>query len=474
MRSVASDAAERLRTAIDRRVATARIVQALGVAGRIGCVAACDWAAALIASRIAGFPPDSRLVTGTVLAAAALAAWVFARRAMASWPTRLSLALAAERAQPELGERISRAIDFLDDTTTEGNGSTMLKSLAISQAADAAGRIVAVPVEGAARNVGFAAAAALALSLLAVAGTRRDTVAMHATTGTEAPADDSSRAAVRPTFDPRSAAGQAAARIAALAGFERRLANSLAGWFAEAPGLAAIDAPPRRRLAIADAATMHDDAVAGLSSAVDVIAAAAAARNAAPLSDAMADLAADANTAQANVSAAIRDHRLAAAAEAAGHLANRLTDAAALLGITVAASGDGSREPQRPPDGDGPLWLDPDSRALLDRLDRLERDVAAAPVAEGLALTAPGMPPETNASAGTVTGSGDGGAPAETPRSDGIASDGDGIERVWSLVPEQSLPLRPQAADAAAFPSHRQAIDAYYRLLLEQERSKPR
>ena len=284
MTSIAAPSAERLRTAIDRRVSTARLVLGLGVVGRIGCVAACVWAIAVVADRIAGGRVDARLVACTVLAAAALAAWFFARRAIASWPTRLSLALAAERAQPELGERISRAIGFLDDTTSESDGSTTLKALAISQAADAADRIVAVPIEGGTRHVGFAAAAAVALSLLAIAGTCRDAVTMHATIATEAPAADSSPATTRPTFEPLSAAGQAAARIAALAGFERRLANSLASWFAEAPGLAAIDAPPRRRLAIADAAALHDDVIDGASSAADVIATAAANSDATALS----------------------------------------------------------------------------------------------------------------------------------------------------------------------------------------------
>jgi hypothetical protein len=473
MRSIAPTSAERLRTAIDGRVARARVVHGLGVIGRIGCVAACVWAIAIIAGRVTGAGVDARLVAATVLTATAIAAWFFARRAIASWPTRLAIALAAERTQPELGERISRAIDFLEETTAAGDGSPTLKALAIEQAGDAADRIGAAPIEDTARHVGFAAVAAVALSLLVIAGTRRDTVTTHATTTTAAPADDSSRAAVRPTFDPQSAPGQAAARIAALAGFERRLAHSLAGWFAEAPGFAAVDVPPRRRLLIAEAAALHDDCLVSVSADADMLAAAAKAADEAALSIALADLAADVDSAKAAVSAAIRDHRLAAAAEAAGHLADRLTEAAALLGIPVAATGNGSLEAQRPLGGNEPLSLDRDPRALLDRLDRLDRAVASASVAEGLAVTVPGMPPETNASAGTATGSGDGGAPAETPQSAGLAPGGDGIERVWSLVPEQSQTLRPQASDAATFPSHQRAIDAYYRLLLEQERSKP-
>lgn len=445
----------------------------LGVIGRIGCVAACVWAAALIASRIAGVPVDARRITFAVLAATAMAAWFFGRRTIASWPTRLAIALAAEQAQPDLGERISRAIDFLEETTAAGVGSPTLKALAIEQAADAANRIGPAPIQGAARHLGFAVTAAMTLSLLAIAGTRRDTVTTHTTTTTEAPTGDSSRGTVRPTFDRLSAAGQAAARIAALAGFERRLAHSLAGWFAEAPGIAAIDAPPRRRLAIAEAAALHDDCLVSASVDADMLAAAAKAADEAALSVSLANLAADLDSSQATVSAAIRDHRLAAAAEAAGHLADRLAGVATLLGIPVAAAGNGSLEPLRPLDGNEPLVLDGDSRALLDRLDRLDRAVASASAAEGLAVTVPGMPPETNASAGTATGSGDGGAPAETPQSAGLAAGGDGIERVWSLVPEQSQTLRPQAADAATFPSHRRAIDAYYRLLLEQKRPQP-
>lgn len=473
MRSIAATSTERLRAAIDGRVATARVVHGLGVLGRIGCVAACVWAIAIIAGRVTGAGVNARLITVAVLAAAAIAAWLFARRAIASWPTRLAIALAAERTQPEIGERISRAIDFLDDTTAGGDGSPTLKALAIEQAGDAAERIGAAPIAGAARHLFFAAAATMALSLLAITATRRDTVTTHATTTTEAPGDESSRGTVRPTFDRLSAAGQAAARIATLAEFERQLAGSLAGWFAEAPGFAAVDVPARRRLAIAEAAALHDNCLVSVSADADMLAAAATAADEAALSSALANLAADVDASQATISAAIRDHRLAAAAEAAGRLADRLAEVAALLGIPVAATGNGSLEPQRPLDGNEPLVLDGDSRALLDRLDRLDRAVASAPVADGLAATVPGMPPETNASAGTATGAGDGGAPAETPQSAGLAPGGDGIERVWSLVPEQSQTLRPQAADAATFPSHRRAIDAYYRLLLEQKRPKP-
>jgi hypothetical protein len=472
MTSIAAPSAERLRTAIDRRVFTARLVHGLGAVGRIGCVAACVWAIAVVADRIAGGRVDARLVACTVLAAAAIAAWFFARRAIASWPTRLSLALAAERAQPELGERISRAIDFLDETAADGDGSTTLKALAISQAADAADRIVAVPIDGASRHVGFAAAAAVALSLLAIAGTRRDAVTTHATIATESPAADSSPATIRPTFDPLSAAGQAAARIAALAGFERRLANSLASWFAEAPGLAAIDAPPRRRLAIADAAALHDDVMAGVSSAADAIGAAAANSDATALSKAMAELAADVDSAQSDVSAAIRDHRLAAAADAASRLADRLAKAASLLGIPMIDPGGEVLAEQPSMRGNERESPDHDSSAIIDRLAQLDRAVASASAPEGAAITEPGAASQSKAPAAAAPGPG-GGASAEAPQAGGLAPGADGIERVWSLVPQHSLPLRPRAADAATFPSHRRAIDAYYRLLLEQERSKP-
>jgi hypothetical protein len=49
-----------------------------------------------------------------------------------------------------------------------------------------------------------------------------------------------------------------------------------------------------------------------------------------------------------------------------------------------------------------------------------------------------------------------------------------GVDRPWALLPEQSQPLRPQSGDAAAFPSHQQAIDTYYRLLFEHESARRR
>jgi hypothetical protein len=474
MTNVTSPSAARLRTAIDRRVATARIVHGLGIAGRIGCIAASAWAAALLIGFFAG-EADARLVAGSVLAAAAIAAWFLFRRATASWPTRLSIALAAERAQPEVGERISRAIDFLDDTPAGGACSTALKAIAIEQAADAADRLATAPIEGAARHLGFAAAAAVALALFTIASPRRDAASTSATATTQAPGVDSSPAKARPAFEPRSEAGQAAARIAALAAFERRLADSLAGWFAEAPGLAPIDASPRRRRAIAEAAMLHDDCMAGVSSAAQAITAATAADAngaAAALGKAMADLTRDADAAQEIVSAAICDHRLAAAAEAASHLADRLAAAAGLLGLPVGDAGHQVFPEQQPTAGPAPTSLDRDSRALIDRLARLDRAVTSASIAEGFDVTERGVAPPSAAPAGSAAGPG-GGASAESPQPGGLAPGGDGIERVWSLVPEQSLPLRPRAADAATFPSHRRAIDAYYRLLLEQKRPQP-
>lgn len=474
MTNASSPSAARLQTAIDRRVATARLVHGLGVAGRIGCVAATAWAAALLAGGLAGDRIDARLVAGTVLIAAAIAAWLFSRRAIDAWPTRLSIALAAERSQPDLGEGISRAIDFLDDTAAGRGGSTALKSIAIEQAADAADRLATAPVEGAAQHLGFAAAATVALTLLMFAAPRRDAASTSATATTQAPGVEPSPAAVRPAFDPRSEAGQAAARIAALAGFERQFADSLAGWFAEAPGLAAIDAPLRRRRAIAEAATLHDDCLEVISSAAHVITAATAAEasgGSVALRKAMADLTRDADAAQ-GISAAIRDHRLAAAAQATSHLADRLAAAAGLLGLPIADAGRQACSEQQPNAGQAPASLDRDSHALIDRLARLDRAVASASIAKGLDITEPGAASQSAAPEGAAAGPG-GGAPAELPQPGGLAPEGDGIERIWSLVPEQSLPLRPRAADAATFPSHRRAIDAYYRLLLEQRRPKP-
>jgi hypothetical protein len=473
MTNIPATLSERLRQAIDRRVVTARIVHGLGVVGRIGCVAAGTWAASLLIGGCAGGHVNARLVAGTVLVAAAIAAWFFSRRALASWPTRLSIALAAERAQPELGEQISRAIDFLDSAAS-GDGSTALKSIALEQAADAADRIIAAPTEGAARHLGFAAAAAFALALLTIDASRRDTVSTPATATREVPAPDASPENVRPAFDRLSEAGQAAARIAALAGFERQLADALAGWFVEAPGLAAVDVPPRRRLAIAEAATLHDECLAGIASAAKVITTAAAAEapgDAAALSEAMADLAAGADAAQGIVSASIRDHQLAAAAEAASHLADRLAAVAGLLGIPIAAPGQRAIAKRQPIAGQTPVSLDRDTRLLIDRLARLDRTVASASATEGVGIAEPGVASQSAAPAGAA-GPG-GGAPAESPQPGILPPGAEGIEQVWSLVPEQSMPLRPRAADAATFPSHRRAIDAYYRLLLEQERPKP-
>ena len=165
---------DNLRQSLDASVAVARAVAVLGCAGRIAAVAAAAWAGMLLVIRIlplAGGPSiGDRWLLVAAAAAAALASLPLFRTVASAWPSRLAIAIAAERMHPQLGESISRAIEFLEDkseTAAPGQGSAALRALAAERAAEAAAGIGRLPVPGLRANLLSAVSGAVAVALVA-------------------------------------------------------------------------------------------------------------------------------------------------------------------------------------------------------------------------------------------------------------------------------------------------------------------
>ena len=593
-------AADVLQRAIDRRVATARVVHVLGISGRIACAAAGTWCALLaLAGLVAaaqGPVIDIRILNAIAAATAVATAWPVVRAAFPVWPTRLRIAIATEQAQPELGERISRAIGFLGEQQCGGatpagadhGGSPALKALAIAQAAEVADSIARPPIAGGARHLLLAAAgtaALLGLALVAVRMGRIQSLAEQAATAAgagpasaagerqprsvatatlalwrqieaaragpalnaaaplrkpllqtvatladssrvaraafpgrsgsgllafmaheltrleeqfgeipvagsrleEAPVDAGLIAAVRHSLGTLSAVSRAAAGIAAAAEFQGRLAAVLTSWFNAAPGAALIDLPPRRRGLLMQTALLQQGCLEGVTADRATLLSSAAATDTATdaatagIDEAVGLLAAIDESAQVESCAAIRDHRLAAAVREATSNAVLLERAALLLGMAAPTAANGSQFAGDPSSALIRQSADEFS-GVLDQLNRL----ADATLPDAVAASGTGPSDQAAPRGSTAADDGAGGVPSATtasPRSgtDATATTGidlvfgtAGVDRPWALLPEQSQPLRPQSGDAAAFPSHQQAIDTYYRLLFEHESARRR
>ena len=145
---------DRFRRTIDRAVARARAAAIVGRVGRLACAAAT--AVAIVAAvdlqlRWSGFWAGGSVVAAVV----GLLAWRLLDSKLFPWPNRLQIALATEAANPDLGEQLSRAVEFLDAApaqsaagapvsaarAADADATLALRSLAIEQAAAAVGGI---------------------------------------------------------------------------------------------------------------------------------------------------------------------------------------------------------------------------------------------------------------------------------------------------------------------------------------------
>ncbi len=254
-----------------------------------------------------------------------------------------------------------------------------------------------------------------------------------------------------------AAGGDAAVRLAAAAGVERRLADELAQLFARQPGLRSAELPPDAVRQLGRLASVQRDVGSAFASATTVLEATALLRP--PPDPPSTDLPSE-----------ILDNRLGLAAGAAGAAARAMADAVLRLGLDVPTDGIGIGG-----DGAGDL-----SRAVVELaavaaeldLDRRRTAASAAdsvavaggaalpPRAAGAAVAVAGQPGSEPAAAG----GGQGGSQAVPPPGPPPESEPGGP--VWRLdVPERRSPARV-AADRTQVDATAEAFADYLELLL--------
>lgn len=458
----------RLRRRLDRALVAAWAVRLLGW---LGHVAAIDLAAVVVASVVAvasgaaALPLMRGVAVAATLPAAIVSWWLWA----GDRPTRLAVARAAEAACPALGERLSRAVEWLDTVADPAQSSCLsggLRRLAIEDAAAAApGRL---PTPGLAGHGPWIVAGGVAVALL-LAAIREPRPPVRRLPA-EAPA--ASAAALPELID----AGE---RLERAASIEQRLGVILAERFAAGPGVAAFSLAADAQNDLASLAAIQRETIEDIRAVRDRLSAVdqPAARAATALLQPAGDVAFGDDVAEA-----IADNRLARAAAGAVRLAGVLAESAAILGRLRSAA----------PAGMPAL----ESRAVAEArrveamLDRVEARIRSGPgPAAGsptMATTASGQPvrqPEgrptrpVGPGASADAGSGAAGTSATTtePRFAAGAAEAARSEegratvrtRVWSLLPAGSRPSAVRGSEADAPPEYRDAVDLYYELLLE-------
>ena len=458
----AGGGADAFRRSLDRAVYQAwvgRILALLG--GWLGLAAIIILALALLdlatGGRIgSGGLPAVLRGSGIAVAAGLLAAAVFRRRwSVGQRPNRLAVALATEQHAPWLGERLSRAVEFLTDTAApdplesyapeayapepespEPRASAAattraLRHLAVEQAAEAARGIGRLSVPGITADLrllaaGIALPAALWLSALTLPDPWADAVRRQvfgrpasATAATTAGhvATESSGSAVpiaagpsdsRPATADRlpPAWSRAAAGIRAAAVFEQRMAALLSVLFARAPGLPTRALPREachelEQLALAQAEchrTVVTDREALVSAAESAAQDSTSPPMAAELGRAVARLAdldlVNSETAPLHIAA----NRLGLAGGIVADTAAILVDAADLLGMPPPPDAGKDRGPSSGPDTAAAdrNWragASPVARAtrVLDRISAAHRQLRPDQT-QTLSANAAGMP----------------------------------------------------------------------------------
>ncbi len=466
----AAGAGAGLRTRLDRGVRMAQAVWLAGWLGRFAVCAVAAFVAVTLINRLlapAGVAIGRGPVVAALLAAAAVAWCRWGGRA----PTRLDVAQATEAAHVDVGERISRAVAFLDRPAggvQEPPLTADLRELALEDAARAAGAIRRLPVPGLKRQMPWAVAGSIAgLAWLAsMQMVPRDVVE----TG---PRETLSTAS--PTVTVAADHAEAAARLTALAAVEARLAEVLARRFAAAPGQMVDSLPEMQRWDLAALAGVHDESLRAVSRvSIDLAASETPAGQAA-----REQLESLMDPSAAAVAYAITSNRLASAAAEAQQWADTLAAVARLLGWEEA---DATAVLQQLPPQE--VVLVRRAEATLAALEQRPLDgsqdgdagQAAADVARAAANREP--PPDgaerptgpAAEPAGEATA-----APTSEPRF--VTSDSQVIRpldeaatsqaRVWSLLPSASRPAARSGGAADVPADYRAAVDLYFQLLLE-------
>ncbi len=469
--SPAATQAAALRNRLDRGVTLAQAVWLAGWLGRFAVCAVAAFVAVALVNRLlapAGVAVGRGLLLVAVLAAVAAVWWRRGGRA----PTRLDVARAIEAAHADVGERVSRAVAFLDRSAggvQEPPLTADLRELAIEDAACATAAIRRLPVPGLKRHMPWAVAGSIAglAWVVAMQMVPRDVVE----TG---PRETLSTAS--PTAPAAADHTEAAARLAALAAVESRLAENFTRRFAAAPGQMVDSLPDMQRRDLAAVAGVHDESLRAVSRvSMDLAASESPAAQAAreQLKLLIDPLAAD-------VAYAITSNRLAAAASEARQWADTLAAVARLLGREEADATAALQElplaevvlvrraeatlaalEQRPLDGsqnsDARRAADVVSREaagrepLPDGAERPTETTAAEP--EGEATAAPTSEPRFAAGDSQIIRPLD---EAATPQA-----------RVWSLLPSASRPAARSGGVTDVPPGYQAAVDLYFRLVLE-------
>lgn len=451
-----------LRRRLDQAVAAAWAVRLVGWLGRVAVI---DLAIAIVVALVASASGGAvvPMIRAAILLATPPAALVTWWMWSGDRPTRLAVAQAAEAANPILGERLSRAVEWLDAADEAAPPSRLsigLRQLALENAV-AAG-IDRLPMPGLGVHGPWILAGGIACAvLLAAPREPRSPIAGR-------PAAESPAAVMPEIVD----AGERLARAAAI---ETRLADILLESFAAAPGVIASALADGLQKNLAALAAVQRDTLDGVALVRERLAAgdSPAARAAVAMLEPAAGIGSD-------VAAAIADNRLAIAAAEAARLAELFRSSAAILGMPTPATPAGMPSPESP--------VVVEARRVEAALDRIEARLRGEPRPAAGTSTAAATPPRaadgdrmpagsTAVPSSSVAESSPGGMSSRTTAPGFAAGEAETLrpdaaaealrERVWSLLPAGSRPsvVRGSAADAP--PEYRAAVDLYYQLLLE-------
>jgi hypothetical protein len=463
-----------LRRRLDRTAATAAAIRMLGWCGRVACIVVLANAIVAVMAMAGGpLPPGAARLMIIALTICGVTA-ALRLRADAP-PRRLDVAIAAEAATPQLGERLSRAVEFLDDEAeTNARG---LKHLALADAAAAAATLPRLPVPGIRAHSAWLAAGCGAIACLAAmsswwpqAGIAPGALRELATDSTaKERSPDAGRLA------------DAAAAIAASAVLESRLAESLSDRFPLSPGVMADDLPPAEARDLDRLARVHDRLAREIGRGRDAVAALAATEPVARA--ALASLDAIDAAVLDDATAAIASHRLGVATRIVAQTAGALAAAARQLGqATIPADDRSAVLPAAAPPSIRRL-----SATLAEIEDRPMPAAAAAaavvvdssprpgPAAEGepspqTGPAAAGGDAETSGVATTEPRFGTGGGPQETATTPPAAGP---VTRAWSRLPARVRPVLPRGTEPDVPPEYRRAVDLYYKSLADTLRNAP-
>lgn len=454
-----------LRRRLDRGVAAVTIIRFLGWSGRFAMLACVGVAAAEILPALIGWRAHRWLIGIVVLLTAVAAWWRWAGRP----PTRLDVALAMEGAHPELRERVSRAVPFLEPSAKGMHDpalTTGLRELALADADRAVAAVPRLPLPGFRTNAVWAMAGSLAIvALLALVQDVPQVSPEGRSRHEPSAAKPVGEPAAMPTIDLTAVAS----RLATAAAVESRLAETLAMRFAAAPGQTADSLSDEQRRQLATLAGIHDDALHAVHCVREELEAidAPVARTATQQLGAI-----DAGASEA-VGEAIVANRLASAASGTKQLADSVV-------AVVEVLGGGTLDP-----AEALPHLPPRERASVRRAEAALAEIGRRPV-DGRQ----DAPFRATSSAGRQEGGeqpmpSPGGETNSIPTSDPRFTAGDAeiqqpadaatraADRIWSLFPEKSRPYATRGGGTDVSPDYSAVVDLYYTLILESLRSEP-